>query len=295
MSSGCLRYRSQIILGSTKKSSTSQSLHIEVKAGTKRCAARISVTKSHKALRSGVRWTYLIPTSQLSSQSTKRATNPALLHKCGSTRSKQSSTSLKYSRMAEKESTTSVARIRAAAMACAPAPSASASLTKRNASTASRSTSTRKSSRPLRRKFATEFSRAMQATSRSCCARYSSMSWNFSRNSRRRILRSCLIAWTTSRRAFSSISINSTIYLCSKLAHVKSNATSTSRSSDRCGLREVPFSAASSHRSSNALRSVHAYWSASARRMVSALNSNLSPLTHMTAYCSTLASSTSTR
>mmetsp|Transcript_86791 Transcript_86791/g.218472 ORF Transcript_86791/g.218472 Transcript_86791/m.218472 type:complete len:203 (+) Transcript_86791:854-1462(+) len=202
--------------------------------------------------------------------------------------------------MAAKLSTTSFARIRAAANISALSPLRSPASQRRRVFMAPKRTSTRRSSRPLRRKLATELRCATQATSFFSSSWYSgdccSASSSPARASKSCRQRSCSMACTTSRRAFSSISISSAMYLCSKLAHVQSSATSVFRSSERVGRVESRgCSLAWLHRSSKAASSDHERCKASARRMASALNSNLSPFTQMTAYCSTLASSTSTR
>mmetsp|Transcript_41239 Transcript_41239/g.131048 ORF Transcript_41239/g.131048 Transcript_41239/m.131048 type:complete len:302 (+) Transcript_41239:784-1689(+) len=297
---GTARKRSQMILGRTMNNSTSQSSHMAMRAGHTRCARRISATKSHTMSSSFSCCTYRIPTSQLSSQSTKRATSPTLLQRCGSTRSRQRSTSRKYSRMTSKDSTTSVERMRAAPSTMELSVPPSAASQRCSVATASKSTLTARSSRPLRRKFATELRCEMHFTRRSCASRYSG-SWlrpapRPYRASRSRSERSCSIACTTSFRAFSSMPMSSEMYLCSKSAHVASTAVMALRSSERAGRVESRgCSAAWLQRPRRALSSDQACCSASARRMASALNSNLSPLTQMTAYCSILASSTSTR
>mmetsp|Transcript_28000 Transcript_28000/g.73884 ORF Transcript_28000/g.73884 Transcript_28000/m.73884 type:complete len:275 (+) Transcript_28000:930-1754(+) len=234
--SGLAKNRSQIILGNTMNSSTSHSSHIAVREGTNFCATLICATRSQTALRSGACCTYRVPTSQLSSQSTRRATRPTLLHKCGSTRSKHFSTSRRYSRIAMKDSTTSVARVRAADNALALiSPSDTVVLQWCSVWSASLSTSARRSSRPFRRKLATELIRAMQATRRRCSSVYSGMSCNpswpcsFSMSC---ILESWLTACKMSLLAFSSISISSAMYLCSKRAHAKSSVIIAARNSD---------------------------------------------------------------
>mmetsp|Transcript_52667 Transcript_52667/g.171214 ORF Transcript_52667/g.171214 Transcript_52667/m.171214 type:complete len:232 (-) Transcript_52667:955-1650(-) len=75
--------------GSTRKSSTSQSSHIDVSAGATCWAARTSETTSQMPSRSGASRTYRAPTSQLVSQSTSLETSPGLLQRWGSTRSMQ--------------------------------------------------------------------------------------------------------------------------------------------------------------------------------------------------------------
>mmetsp|Transcript_33478 Transcript_33478/g.104173 ORF Transcript_33478/g.104173 Transcript_33478/m.104173 type:complete len:208 (+) Transcript_33478:64-687(+) len=207
--------------------------------------------------------------------------------------------------MAAKDSRTSVARMRAASTASVPWPPRSAASQRRSAVAASWRTSAVRSSRPLRRMLATELRRATHPTRRCCCSRYSGRSGrasmaplplpcSASRAARRR---SCSTACTMSSRAFSSMAISSLMYRCSKAAQAKSISMSACFSSARAGRPAAPSakSAAWLHLPSNRPTSSQVRCSASARRMASALNSNLSPLTQITAYCSALASSTSTR
>mmetsp|Transcript_33626 Transcript_33626/g.78582 ORF Transcript_33626/g.78582 Transcript_33626/m.78582 type:complete len:210 (+) Transcript_33626:226-855(+) len=105
--SGLSTNRSHIILGRNKKSPTSQSSHMAARDGTYFWAARISETTSQMAVNISECWTYRAPVSQHSSQSTRRATNPTLLHKWGSTHSRQFSTSCRYRRTALQDSHTS--------------------------------------------------------------------------------------------------------------------------------------------------------------------------------------------
>mmetsp|Transcript_28967 Transcript_28967/g.75854 ORF Transcript_28967/g.75854 Transcript_28967/m.75854 type:complete len:200 (+) Transcript_28967:160-759(+) len=90
---GSLKKLSQVILGSTMNSSTSHSSHILPSAGASSRASRRSSTTPQRARCRPSCCMYCVATSQLSSQSTSRATSPGLLHKCGSTRSKQLATS----------------------------------------------------------------------------------------------------------------------------------------------------------------------------------------------------------
>mmetsp|Transcript_76614 Transcript_76614/g.216794 ORF Transcript_76614/g.216794 Transcript_76614/m.216794 type:complete len:203 (-) Transcript_76614:288-896(-) len=202
--------------------------------------------------------------------------------------------------MAAYDSTTSVARTRAAANASEPRPLRSALSQRRRVMMASKRTSAARSSRPFRRVFATEFRREMHSTSWFCCSRYSGSFWRASasappllcRASRAPRSRSCSTACTTSPRAFSSIAMSSAMYWCSKAAQAWSRTASARFSSARPGRAER---APSAQRSSRPPSEDQASCRASARRIASALNSNLSPLTQITANCSALASSTSTR
>mmetsp|Transcript_79774 Transcript_79774/g.220613 ORF Transcript_79774/g.220613 Transcript_79774/m.220613 type:complete len:203 (-) Transcript_79774:348-956(-) len=202
--------------------------------------------------------------------------------------------------MASYESTTSVARTQAAARASEPSPDCCAASHWRSAARESRSTLTPRSSRPFRRMLATEFRCAMQETRRFLSSQYSgdcckTWGWLACLPSKSCSRSSCATAWTISLRAFSSMPISSAMYLCSKLAQAKSMATRALRNSDRVGLPLPRGVLGLPHCSSRAMSSDQARWRALARRMASTLNSNLSPLTQIAAYCSTLASRTSTR
>mmetsp|Transcript_44794 Transcript_44794/g.130459 ORF Transcript_44794/g.130459 Transcript_44794/m.130459 type:complete len:202 (+) Transcript_44794:944-1549(+) len=201
--------------------------------------------------------------------------------------------------MAWYDSTTSFARILAAMSLSDTSPPCSARSQRRSVFIASKRTFTTRSSRPLRRTLATEFRCPMLPTKLFCASTYPGTFCHVLSgycSSKLVTVRSCSMARTMRRRAFSSISMSSAMYLCSKLAHAKSNATRDVRSSERegrcvhCGWREAWL-----QRSNTEPRSHQARWRASARLMASALNSNLSPLTQIVAYCSKPASNTSTR
>mmetsp|Transcript_65806 Transcript_65806/g.154925 ORF Transcript_65806/g.154925 Transcript_65806/m.154925 type:complete len:223 (-) Transcript_65806:783-1451(-) len=179
---GLSRQHSMTILGRTKNSSTSQSVHMFVKAGANLWATRNSATISLFASKSNVCRTYRAPISQLSSQSTSLATSPTLLQRCGSTRSRHFFTSRKYRRIASKEPTTSTAMdtpalletasCMAAAAKPLPSPAATMSLLvrlkMRRTFDADSKMSWPKSSRPFRRKLATEFRCAIPCTNALC-------------------------------------------------------------------------------------------------------------------------------
>mmetsp|Transcript_28043 Transcript_28043/g.74163 ORF Transcript_28043/g.74163 Transcript_28043/m.74163 type:complete len:258 (+) Transcript_28043:446-1219(+) len=167
--SGSARKQSQMILGRAMKSSTSQSPTIAVRLGATCSADWISDARSETASKIFPSRTKRAPISQLSSQSSSCATRPALLQRWGSTRSRHPLTFCRYARMAPKDSTTSAARMCAAPRAFLPAaPAASARC--RIAAALSRM-STLRSSRPLPRKFATEFRCATHAARRRCSSR----------------------------------------------------------------------------------------------------------------------------
>mmetsp|Transcript_65202 Transcript_65202/g.170769 ORF Transcript_65202/g.170769 Transcript_65202/m.170769 type:complete len:203 (+) Transcript_65202:401-1009(+) len=202
--------------------------------------------------------------------------------------------------MAAYDSTMSVASRRAARSFSALSPSLSALSHRSRVATASKNTSTLRSSRPLRRTLATELRCAMAATRRVCSSTYSRGLFRATLSpwctSRRPTPRSWLIAFTMSLRAFSSISMSSEMYFCSKLAQAKSSATRVLRISERVGrVCHWGCSWAWPQRSRTMPSCHQARCKASALLMASALNSNLSPFTQITAYCSKLASSTSTR
>mmetsp|Transcript_77878 Transcript_77878/g.202914 ORF Transcript_77878/g.202914 Transcript_77878/m.202914 type:complete len:213 (+) Transcript_77878:682-1320(+) len=201
--------------------------------------------------------------------------------------------------MASNALTTSVARIRAALTASDLVPPLSAALHRCRVPTAVERMSTPRSSRPFRRWFATELRCAMHLTRRRCSSTYSGSCWRSSRLlplaplplSRRRSACSCCMACTTSLRAFSSMSMSSRMYFSSKLAQAASNLLIASCKSDLLTARPSVFP----QFFSTASRSLHFCCRTSALCMASWEKTNFSPLTQMTACCSTLASKTSTR
>mmetsp|Transcript_38237 Transcript_38237/g.121497 ORF Transcript_38237/g.121497 Transcript_38237/m.121497 type:complete len:200 (-) Transcript_38237:394-993(-) len=196
--------------------------------------------------------------------------------------------------MAAKEPTMSCASTRAASQASfaapepAPLPPSSPTSQRRRASFALSRISTPRSSRPLRLMLATEFRRAMHATRRRCSWRYSGTSksarkfaTDFKLSSRSCSFRSCSTACTMSLRAFASMLMSSVMYWCSKSAQAWSRAVSAPAISCLVGLGSRLLASAWFQRSSCMPRPAHACWRCWAWVVASALNSNLSPFTHI--------------
>mmetsp|Transcript_70633 Transcript_70633/g.184164 ORF Transcript_70633/g.184164 Transcript_70633/m.184164 type:complete len:327 (+) Transcript_70633:427-1407(+) len=244
-------------------------------------------TVSQTASRSCSSRTYLAPISQLSSQSTRRATRPLLLHKWGSTRSKQRLTSRRYLRIASNDSTTSAARQRTALRAMSGSLLVSTRL--RTACALSRISPAR-SSRPLRRKLATALRRAMLPARRCWASRKSGL---YRRIPMRPSADSCSMALISTFRARASMTMSSETYRSSKSAHAASSWFSAVVKS--CLVGRARAVAAPDHLSRTSLTPAQACWRASAHAIASALSSNLSPLTQIATLWSALASNRSIR